>query len=126
MYQQGIHDQILPRTKEFLKFYLDANILNFKELEHLWRIIPFSDLVGRAALEKLLGEVSSEMNYDQVEYLVAKILQIKETELTVGNLGLLKVLKNKVYSRISIMKMLEYLWDLITVKASIIKVAVES
>lgn len=66
------------------------------------------------------------MNHEEVEYLVAKILEIRETELTVGNLGLLKVLKDKVYSRISIMKMLEYLWDLITVKANIIKVAVES
>lgn len=107
-----------------MKFYLDNGIITFKELEHLWKVVPSSDPIGRGILEKLLGDVSPEMHHEHVEYLVSKILETKESELTVGNLGLLKVLKTKVYSKLYIMRMLTYIWDLITIKSGNIKVAV--
>lgn len=58
-----------------------------------------TDHHGRTVLEKMLGDVVTEMQYDHVELLINKVLEIKETDITIDNLNLLRALKNKLYSR---------------------------
>lgn len=84
-----------------------------------------TDHHGRTVLEKMLGDVVTEMQYDHVELLINKVLEIKETDITIDNLNLLRALKNKLYSRECTLRMLQYLWDLLTTKSAGVKHAVE-
>lgn len=124
VFQPNTHEQVLTRAAPFLKFLLDNNLIQGKEIEYLWRLFPVSDFRGRAVLEKLISEVVPEMNHELVEALVYKIIEIKETDVTIDNLALLRALKNKLYSKDCIVKTLSYLWDLLTIKSANVKPAV--
>lgn len=53
---------------------------------------------GRATIEKLLSDVSKSFKPEYSEKLIASILAIKETDLTVEKLNLLRTLKDREIS----------------------------
>lgn len=57
--------------------------------------------------------------------LVGRIIEIRETDITIDDLALLRSLKNKLYSKECTLRTLEFLWDLLTIKSSNVKLAVE-
>lgn len=65
-------------------------IISSQQFESLWTIVPVTDTRGRVAIEKLLTETSKNIPISFAMVLIDKILQLKETELTVDNLNLLK------------------------------------
>lgn len=64
--------------------------MGWKEVEELWNSVPLTDQRGRAIIEKVLAEVSRDLPIDHVEKLLTKLLNLKETELTLDNLNLLR------------------------------------
>jgi hypothetical protein len=64
--------------------------VGWKEVEELWNSVPLTDQRGRAIIEKVLAEVSKDLPIDHVEKLLTKLLNLKETELTLDNLNLLR------------------------------------
>ena len=64
--------------------------MGWKEVEDLWNSVPLTDQRGRAIIEKVLAEVSKDLPIDHVEKLLTKLLNLKETELTLDNLNLLR------------------------------------
>ena len=53
----------MTRCVAFLKFMLDSNLVGEKEIDYLWHIYPMSDFRGRAVLQKVIGEVVTEMHH---------------------------------------------------------------
>jgi hypothetical protein len=56
--QNSVHEQVLSRSVDILKFLMDAQLIGWKEIEHVWNVIPHSDLRGRTTIEKLLADIS--------------------------------------------------------------------
>lgn len=77
--QPNSHEQVLTRAAPFLKYLLDSNMVSEKEIDYLWKLFPISDFRGRAVLEKLISEVVPEMHHEQVEMIVNRIIETKET-----------------------------------------------
>lgn len=125
VFNSATHDQVLTRSTPFLKFLLDNNLIGEADMDYLWRIYPPTDFRGRAVLHKVLGEVVAEMQHEQVEMLIHRIIEIREADITIDDLALLRSLKNKLYSKECTLRTLEFLWDLLTVKSGNVKVAVE-
>jgi hypothetical protein len=65
------------------------------------------------------------MRHEQVEMLIKRIIEIRETDITTDNLVLLRALKNKLYSKECILNTLKFLWNLLTIKSANVKVSVE-
>jgi|JI61114C2RNA_FD_contig_101_672497_length_2139_multi_2_in_0_out_0_2 hypothetical protein len=70
----GTHDQVLTRSTPFIKFLLENFLLDEADMDYLWRIYPQSDFRGRAILHKVLGDVVSEMQHQQVEMLIGRVI----------------------------------------------------
>lgn len=94
-------------------------------MDFLWNIIPHSDLRGRATVEKLIGEISKDFSEDFTAKIIDKVLGLKESELTTDKLNLLRVLKDRQLSTDYKVKVLNYLWECLTVKSTNIKQQVE-
>lgn len=56
--QANVHEQILSRSVDLLKFMLEKEIMGWTEIDHLWNLMPHTDLRGRATIEKLIGDIS--------------------------------------------------------------------
>ena len=64
-------------------------------MEHIWGVVPHSDLRGRATIERLLAEISKDFPFEFTTKVIDKLLNVKETELTTDKLQLLRVLKDR-------------------------------
>lgn len=73
----------------------------------------------------MLGELSKDFPFEFTAQLLDRLLAVKETELTVEKLQLVRVLKDRPLNVDYKVKILNYLWELLTVKATIIKQQVE-
>lgn len=104
---------------------LEQGLAAWPEIEHIWAVVPHSDLRGRATIERLLGELSKDFPFEFTAKLLDRLLAVKETELTVDKLQLVRVLKDRQLSVDYKVKILNYLWELLTVKATSIKQQVE-
>lgn len=93
--QSSIHEQVLSRSVELIKYMMDEHLIGWNEIEHIWKVIPHTDLRGRTTIEKLLADVSKSFQPQHTEKLIDLILVIKETDLTVDKLGLLRTLKDR-------------------------------
>ena len=100
-------------------------IISLRQFENLWTIVPVTDTRGRVTFEKLLTDISKNLPIQFVDLLISKILQLRETELTIDNLGLLRELKNRDIGNDMQMKILSFLWDILTVKSGNIKTNIE-
>lgn len=123
--QSNVHEQILSRSVDLLHYMLDNGIIGWKEIDYIWSIVPHSDARGRTTIEKLIGDISKYLSLEFVERIIDRILSVKESEITIEKLNLLKVLKNRELNKEYNMKILAYLWDCITIKSSNIKSSVE-
>ena len=104
---------------------MESNLIGWNEIEHIWKVIPHSDLRGRATIEKLLADISKSFKPEHTERLIDIILSLKETELTVDKMNLLRTLKDQEISSECKEKIMYYLWDNLTVKSTNIKQNVE-
>jgi hypothetical protein len=100
---------------------LERKLAGWPEVEHIWGIVAHSDLRGRATVERLLGEISKDFPFEFTAKMIDKLLSVKETELTVDKLQLLRVLKDRPLNVEYKVKILNYLWECLTVKATGIK-----
>jgi hypothetical protein len=73
----------------------------------------------------LLSDVSKSLKPEYSEKLIEMILAIKETDLTIDKLNLLRTLKDSEITDECKEKILYYLWELLTVKSTGIKQKVE-
>lgn len=83
--------------------------------------MPHTDVRGRTTIEKLIGDISKDFSIEYVQKIIDKILVVKETEITIDKLNLLKILKDKDLDVEYKAKILTYLWDSITIKSVNIK-----
>lgn len=104
---------------------LENGIIGWPEIEFIWNIIPHSDIRGRATVEKLIGEISKDFSFEFTAKIIDKLLSVKESELTIDKLNLLRVLKDRQLSTDYKVKVLNYLWECLTVKSTNIKQQVE-
>lgn len=79
IFHQNTHEQIIQRTVGLLQYLIERQVISLKEFEHLWTVIPTSDVRGRATIEKLLAELSKKLPISFIEFLVNKILSLKPT-----------------------------------------------
>jgi hypothetical protein len=119
------HEQILSRSGELIRYMLEQGLAGWPEVEHIWGIVPHSDVRGRVTVERLLGELSKDFTFEFTARILDKLLAVRETELTVEKLQLLRVLKDRPLSVDYKVKILNYLWECLTVKATSIKQQVE-
>jgi hypothetical protein len=56
---------------------MDQKIIGWNEIEHIWNIIPHTDLRGRATIEKLIGDISKDFSFDFTSKIIDKLLAIK-------------------------------------------------
>lgn len=92
--QNNVHEQVLARSVDILKFLLGNHLIGWNEIEHIWNVIPHNDLRGRSTIEKLLADISKSLKIEYTEKIIDLILNLKATELTADKLNLLRTLKN--------------------------------
>lgn len=63
--QNNVHESVLARSVDILKFLMDSQLIGWNEIEHIWNVIPHNDLRGRATIEKLLADTSKNF---KIEY----------------------------------------------------------
>lgn len=119
------HEQVLSRSGDVIRYLLEHAIIGWPEVEFLWNVIPHSDLRGRATLERLVGEVSKDFSEEFTARIVDKLLGVRESELTTDKLNLLRVLRDRPLSTDRRVKVLNFLWECLTVKSTNIKQQVE-
>ena len=61
LYQNNLHEEILLRSVNFFKYLIQRKIAGWKEVEIFWNSVPITDQRGRSTLEKMLAEVSKEL-----------------------------------------------------------------
>ena len=125
IFQANTHEQILTRTQLLLRYFIEKGIVSEAEFGQIWHIVPLSDQRAHAVIEKLIVEVSKFIPISFVELILEKLLSLKETELTADNLNLLRELKNREISEDYQMRILSYLWEVISVKSINIKTNIE-
>ena len=74
---------------------IDNKIIGWTEIEYIWNIIPHSDIRGRVVVEKLIGDISKDFTFEFTSRIIDNILNVKETDLTIDKLNLLRVLKDR-------------------------------
>lgn len=104
---------------------LDNKIIGWNEIDYIWNIIPQSDLRGRAIIEKLISDISKDFSLEYSSRIIDKLLNVKETDLTLDKLNLLRTLKDKPLTTEYKIKILNYLWECLTIKSTNIKQSIE-
>ena len=125
IFQSNTHEQIISRTHTLLRYMIEKEIVSLKEFEQLWNMVPISDQRSHAIIEKLIADISQYVPLTFVEMLLDKLLALKETELTPENLNLLRELKNRELVDEYQIKILTFLWDVLTTKSFNIKTNIE-
>jgi hypothetical protein len=104
---------------------LDNKIIGWNEIDYIWNIIPQSDLRGRAIIEKLISDISKDFSLEYSSRIIDKLLSVKETDITLDKLNLLRTLKDKPLTTEYKIKILNYLWECLTIKSTNIKQSIE-
>lgn len=123
--QANAHEQIISRSAEIIRYMVEVNIIGWPEIEHIWNIFPHSDLRSRTTIEKLIGDISKDFTFEYTSKIIDKILTLKETDITIDKLNLLRTLKDKDLNKEYKVKILNYLWECLTIKSTNIKQNVE-
>ena len=104
---------------------LEKGLIGWKEIQYIWNLVPHTDFRGRATVEKLLGDISKNLPLEFISHLIDRLLEVKETDITIDKLNLLRTLKDRELSVQYKVKILNHLWELLTVKSTNIQAKIE-